>query len=96
MTPKEIYDKQIALMESIDRLYDNEDFQKVILEGYFKDECTRTIRASTSCALTKEQREDCLHMAQATGFLQQYLLNTHTQGEIAKNNLAEYLQGNFD
>ena len=96
MTPKDTFDKQIALMEAIDRLYENEDFQKVILEGYFKDECTRTIRASTSCSLTKEQREDCLHMAQATGFLQQYLLTARTQGEIAKTNLTEYLQGNFD
>lgn len=96
MTQKDIYDEQIALMESIDKLYDNKDFQKVILNGYLRDECARAIKASTSCSLTKDQREDCILMAQAAGFLQQYLLNTHNQGEIAKKNLNEYLQGNFD
>lgn len=96
MTQKEIYEHQIALMEAIDRLYDNEDFQLLIVDGYLRDECARAIKASTSCSLSKEQREDCTAMAQAAGYLQQYLITIHNQGEIAKSNLDEYLQDRLE
>jgi len=42
--------EQIALLESIERLYKNRDFKKVIIEHYMKDEVVRIVHALASPA----------------------------------------------
>ena len=67
----------------------NSDFVKLILDGFCERECARFARNSSDPALTKEQREDSLAMAQAAGHLRRWLSVTVRMGMHADNEISE-------
>ena len=71
----------IELGRSIERLYKNKDFKKVVLEGYFKDEAIRLVMSKSNPQLLRDSpvmkaadiQADLDRMIFAIGSLQQYL-----------------------
>lgn len=71
------------------RLNNNRDFKKLILEGFCRDECARYAQMSADPALSKEDRENAMHMAQAAGHIRRFLSVTCQMGKQAENQLAD-------
>ena len=65
--------KLVERRDAILRLADNRDFRVVIREAFMVEECARYARESGDPALTPNQREDALNMAQAAGHLKRFL-----------------------
>lgn len=55
------------------RLLQNADFRKLILEEYMVNEAARYVQLSADPALGAENRADALAMAQATGHLKRWI-----------------------
>lgn len=78
--------KAIEMLEAIQRLYQNDDFRKVIVEGFCLHEAARYAKESGDPALSEKAREDSLLLAQAAGHLERYLEVTQTMGLNAMSN----------
>lgn len=59
--------------EAHDRLTNNKDFRKIILDGFMVEDCARYAQESCDPLLAPEQRADALALAQAAGHLKRYL-----------------------
>lgn len=69
------------------RLYDNRDFKKLFVEGYFTTEAARLVQLSADPSLDTHQRADALNMAQATGHMKRYLSMMVQMGNHAEREL---------
>lgn len=65
--------KTVAFGEAIRRLEANKDFQKVVHEGYYKEEASRLALFSASPAIDDKTRADALRSVQAIGEFHGYL-----------------------
>lgn len=65
--------KSTKRAEQIRRLYDNKDFQSVILEGWFVEEAARFAKNAGDPNMLPSAREDSLAQAMAAGHLDRYL-----------------------
>lgn len=82
--------KRIAEMADIAvRLNDNPDFRKLILEGFCLTEAARYVQCSGDPALGKEERQDALNMAQASGHLKRFLSVTVLMGNEADKSILD-------
>ena len=83
--------EMIAQADSVERLYKNRDFKKVILEGYFEKEPVRLVKAKANPALATEETQNRIDKEIiGIGILEQYFYKTLTLGNQAKNSLVEY------
>jgi hypothetical protein len=71
------------------RLSKNKDFKELILEGFCTTEAARLVHESADPALTREQRDDSLAMAQAGGHLRRYLSILCRMADTAEANIPE-------
>lgn len=71
------------------KLEKNADFQKLILDEFCEKECARFARMSGDPALSKENREDALALAQAAGHLRRWLSKTVTMGLQAEGDIVD-------
>lgn len=71
------------------RLANNRDFKKLILDGFCGTEAARYVQESGDPMLTREQREDALNMAQASGHLKRFLSYTVLFGNTAARTIKE-------
>ena len=65
--------EQVDLTKAIERLYLNPDFQSVILDQFMTKEAARFVQSSIDPNLDSNKRADALGMAQASGYLRQFL-----------------------
>ena len=80
---------RVERRDAILRLVDNPDFRKVIAEGFFVTDCARYVRESINPVLDKQAQADALSMAQAAGWLKQFLNVGIRMGDTAANTLRE-------
>lgn len=73
----------IKMAELVDRLRQNADFQKLILEEFGVHEASRYIAFSGDMRQPPEARADALAMAQAPGHLMRFLVITKQKGSVA-------------
>lgn len=71
------------------KLYKNPDFKKLILDTFCTKECARYAQESGDPALSKEQREDAMAMAQAAGHLRRFLSLKVSMGNQAERLMPE-------
>lgn len=71
------------------KLYDNREFRKLFVEGYFTEEAARLVQLSADPALDTQQRADALNMAQATGHMKRYLSMMVQMGAHAERELPQ-------
>lgn len=76
--------RQMAL-----RLAQNPDFRRLILDEFCLQEAARYVHSSADPALTAEQRQDALNIAQASGHLKRFLSVTVQMGAHAERTLPE-------
>ena len=78
---------RVERRDAILRLSANPDFRKIITEEFFFTECARYVRESISPVLDDKAKADALSMAQAAGWLKQYLNVSIQMGDVAANNI---------
>lgn len=71
------------------RLAQNHDFKKLILEGFCLSEAARYAQEAGDPALGREEREDCLAMAMASGHLKRFLSGCIQMGAHSERTMAE-------
>jgi hypothetical protein len=76
--------RQMAL-----KLYENREFRKLFVEGFFTEEAARLVQLSADPALDPLQRADALAMAQATGHCRRYLSMAVQMGAVAEREIAD-------
>ena len=78
----------IDIKKSVERLFKNRDFKKVILEFYFKEEAARLVMAKSS-NLNEEQKKliDC--MIYGIGALSNFFDSVHQRGIQAEQALQD-------
>lgn len=83
---------QIALKDQVLKLERNRDFRSIILEGFCVKEAATYVQLSADPNLSKNEREDALALAQASGHIKRYLQVLKTMGYSAENQLPRYEQ----
>lgn len=78
---------RVERRDAILRLSNNPDFRKVITEEFFVSECARYVRESISPVLDAQAKADALSMAQAAGWLKQYLNISIQMGDVAADTI---------
>jgi hypothetical protein len=63
----------LEFSSKVERLLNNKDFQEIIEKNYFKEEPIRALRLSIQPAIDAATKEDCIRIAQAPGYLINYL-----------------------
>lgn len=70
------------------RLNENADFRKLIVNGFCLTEAARYAQESGDPMLSKDQRQDALNMAQASGHLKRFMSVTIQMGNDADRAIA--------
>lgn len=85
--------KILAIGEAIERLENNEDFKKIIFEGYFVDQAARYTGLLAEPALqAADKQANIIHCLRGISELRQYLLTT----KMAVAQCRHDLQGQLD
>lgn len=80
----------VELHECAERLKKNKDFQKLILEEYFKNESVRLVEALSAPALQDEKYQKAITKTmEGIGQLKQFFNKVHHQAEMAKTAIEE-------
>lgn len=82
--------KIIAFGEAIQRLESNQDFQKVIFDGYFTEEAKRLVFLSADDALNPESQNAVWAGIRAIGELRSFLQNSKALGEFARKEVEDH------
>lgn len=82
--------EQIERAEALDRLHQNKDFRKMILEGYFKEEASRLVLLKGDINLSKEAEEHCDKMINGIGVLRAYFQTVYHFGNMAEKAIADH------
>ena len=65
--------EQVEMRNAAQRLWENKDFKKVVLDGFMLKECALYAQNSANPAMGAVERADCLGIAQAAGHLKRFL-----------------------
>lgn len=71
------------------RLNENPDFRDLIVNGFCLTEAARYAQESGDPMLSKDQRQDALNMAQASGHLKRFLTVTIVMGNDADRAIVD-------
>lgn len=78
-------EEKIQMVEALERLEKNRDFQKVILEGYMKDEVLRANSLLANHTIKAQgKRPDIIEMLVAVSTFGEYLETIRTLGASAR------------
>ena len=80
--------KAIDLRESLEKLSANPDFKKIMLDGYFKEECIRLVLVKADYEMRDEDSQTQITKSiDAIGHTQTYLRTIMLRGSMAARNL---------
>jgi|TARA_B110000914_G_scaffold187462_1_gene171957 hypothetical protein len=80
----------IEMMDSLNRLGKNKDFEKIINDGYFKEEAYRLVHLKAAPAMQAPERQEALLKAiDAIGALQQHFHMIYVMGQQAQDALQQ-------
>lgn len=83
----------IALMQSLDRLSQNKDFQDIIDNGYFRDEAVRLVHLRSDPQMQEDHmRRNIDEQIMAVGSFRGYLNRILQQGHAAQSAIMEHEQ----
>ena len=84
---------QVALRDQVLKLEKNREFRNVILDGFCTKEAATYVQLSADPNLGKNEREDALALAQASGHIKRYLSVLKAMGNNAESQIPRYEQG---
>jgi len=77
--------KRIEEGHALERLHSNADFKKIILDGYFLNEASRTVLLKADPNMqSKEAQKDCDNIIISIGMLRQYFAKLFTLANMAE------------
>lgn len=80
--------KLVDLADSLERLRENRDFKKVVLEGYFEKEAIRLVLLKADPNFQTPERQDSIwSQIDAIGNLHQYFQTIYQQAAIARKSI---------
>lgn len=82
---------EIEFKDAILRLERNRDFKRVFLDGFLEEDCARYVRESVAAdehGVNEGSRMRALAMAQAAGYLKQYLSVKIRMGVVAESSVT--------
>lgn len=81
----------IERMNALERLFDNKDFKKLILDGYFKEEASRLVMLRADPNATHEDQQKQINLLiDAIGGLRQYFNTIKAFGRMSSNALKDH------
>lgn len=81
--------KLVTLGAALERLRNNGDFKKVIMDGYFEREAIRLVHLKSDVSMqTPERQASILAQMDAIGNLNQYFTTVLRTADLAKKNIA--------
>lgn len=80
--------KLVDRKDRVNKLMTNRDFNKIVIDGYFKDEAARLTALSADPALI-EHRDEIILSIQGISLFQQYLRTAVMMGNTAEQEIAE-------
>lgn len=86
---REIAKELIERSDAALRLAENRDFRRLFLNEYFVTEAARLVQMSGDPTLTKQQQDDALEMAKATGHAKRYLSIIVQQAIVSEREMDE-------
>ncbi|MGE8135725.1 hypothetical protein ACQKO5_19130 [Novosphingobium subterraneum] len=81
------FNAAIEKRKVLQRLMNNRDFKKLILEDFCVQECARYAQASADPNLSVNERADALALAQSAGHIRRYLNVLDIMGNAAENQM---------
>jgi len=80
--------ERVELMKALDRLWDNPDFKKVILNDYMKEEPARLVTLRAAPQMADPERQDSLLRAlDSIGYLDLHFNSIRQMGMMAENEI---------
>ena len=81
---------KVELMQAVQRLISNKDFDKVITEGYFKEEASRLVLLKADSAMQSAENQHSIEQdINAIGRFRLYVVNQIKLGEMALRAIQE-------
>ena len=84
-----VQESLVQTKEAVTRLLNNADFQKIIMEGYIKDEMHRHMTLAICDKLSVEDRELNNSLAKSAAALSNYLETIIQMGRIAEEDVEQ-------
>lgn len=81
------FNAAIEKRKVLQRLMNNRDFKKLILEDFCVQECARYAQLSADPNLSANERADALALAQSAGHIRRYLNVLDIMGNSAENQM---------
>jgi hypothetical protein len=82
--------KHVDKMHSLQKLTNNQDFIKVILEGYFENEASRLVLLKADSNMQDEANQTHINKAiDSVGYLRQYFSAVMQLGRMAEKSIDE-------
>lgn len=79
---------QIDLAKSLDKLFNNRDFKKVIVDGYLRDNAIRLVHLKAEESMQSEEHQRKLDkQIEAIGQLNNYFTTIYQLAQIAESSL---------
>jgi hypothetical protein len=76
--------RQMAL-----KLFENYEFRKLFIEGYFLEDAARLVQMSTDPRVKPENQQACLEEARATGYMRRFLSDCVQFGAVFERDLPQ-------
>ena len=80
----------IDMVKALERLRSNKDFEKIISNGYFKEEASRVVLLRGDLNATDEMERHCDKQINGIGVLRSYFQKIQYLGSMAEKALAEH------
>jgi hypothetical protein len=81
---------QVALNNALERLKNNKDFKKVVMEGFFQTEAVRLVSVKGDPDMqTPERQASIIRDIDAIGSLQRYFRLIESNAEIASDSISD-------
>lgn len=82
----------VELGDALERLYDNKDFQKVIVEGYMRDHASDLAVICNDMRFPKEKREETIDLLKGISCFSQFLQVTFQKANAAQGQIDAGLE----
>lgn len=88
---KEQAERSVKLLDALNRLRSNPDFQFLIVDTYFKEEASRLVMLKADASFQSEERKSLLADSMAGISSLNMFFNSITQmGQLSRDSLTEY------
>tara|TARA_Y100001968_G_C19201642_1_gene640275 strand:+ start:371 stop:715 length:345 start_codon:yes stop_codon:yes gene_type:complete len=86
---RKIAQETVAKRDEVLKLYENDVFKRVVIEGFCRDEAVRCANAAGNPGIEERDEKQLLQMSMAGGHLVRYLRTIIQQGDASEGSIKE-------